>query len=192
MRFSLGILLSVFVFSSCGRQYHMAAGESYDTDSSYIYSLPYPQGDKHLLVQGYNSWFSHKGRLGLDFKMKTGSPILAARSGVVIRVQEGFKTGGANKKYYGKANSVVIRHDDGSQALYGHLKQNGALVEVGDTIRLGQLIAYSGSTGYSAFPHLHFSVWNAGPNGRRMLLPTRFYTRKGIKYLKPGKWYKAF
>lgn len=190
-RLCLGVIL-LFFFSSCGRQFHMATGEKDDTDSSYIYALPYPQGDKHLLVQGYNSWFSHKGRLGLDFKMKKGSPILAARNGVVLRVQESFTTGGVGKKYYGKANSVVIRHEDGTQALYGHLKQNGALVQPGDTVRQGQLIAYSGSTGYSAFPHLHFSVWNAGANGRRMLLPTRFYTRKGVMYLKPGKWYKAF
>jgi murein DD-endopeptidase MepM/ murein hydrolase activator NlpD len=192
MRFYLGVALMAFVFSSCGRQYYMTAGEPADADSSFVYTLPYPEGTKHLLVQGYNSWFSHKGRLGLDFKMKKGSPVLAARGGVVVRVQEGFNTGGVNKKYYGKANSVIIKHDDGSQALYGHLKQNGALVQVGDTVRQGQLIAYSGSTGYSAFPHLHFSVWNAGANGRRMLLPTRFHTRNGVKYLKPGKWYKAF
>lgn len=169
----------------------MAAGELTDADSSFVYTLPYPEGTKHLLVQGYNSWFSHKGRLGLDFKMKKGSPILAARNGVVIRVQESFTSGGVNKRFYGKANSVVIKHDDGSQALYGHLKQNGALVQPGDTVHQGQLIAYSGSTGYSAFPHLHFSVWNSSSNGRRMLLPTRFQTSKGIKYLKPGKWYKA-
>ena len=169
----------------------MATGETQDADNTYIYALPYPQGDKHLLVQGYNSWFSHKGRLGLDFKMKRGSPVLAARPGIIVRVQENFTAGGVNKKFYGKANTVVIKHEDGSQALYGHLKQNGALVNVGDTIRQGQLIAYSGSTGYSAFPHLHFSVWNIGANGQRMLLPTRFQTRKGVKYLKPGKWYKA-
>jgi len=192
MRFYLGVVLLAFLFASCGRQYHMAAGENADTDSSFVYTLPYPEGNKHLLIQGYNSWFSHKARLGLDFKMRKGSPITAARAGVVVRVQEGFTKGGVNKKYYGKANSVVIRHDDGSQALYGHLKQNGAVVNVGDTIQQGQLIAYSGSTGYSAFPHLHFSVWNATPNGRRQLLPTRFHTRKGIKYLKPGKTYKAF
>jgi len=192
MRFYLGLALMVILVSSCGRQYHMAAGEHADTDSSFVYTLPFPEGNKHLLVQGYNSWFSHKGRLGLDFKMKKGSPITAARGGVVVRVQEGFTKGGIHRKYYGKANSVIIRHEDGTQALYGHLKHNGALVQVGDTVRQGQLIAYSGSTGYSAFPHLHFSVWGPSPNGRRLLLPTRFHTRSGIKYLKPGKWYKAF
>jgi murein DD-endopeptidase MepM/ murein hydrolase activator NlpD len=190
MRFYLGAVLIMVLFSSCGKQYHMAKSEAVDTDSSYVYVLPYPEGTKRLLIQGYNSWFSHKGRLGLDFKMKKGSPVTAARAGVVVRVQESFTKGGVHSRYYGKANSVVIRHDDGSQALYGHLQHNGALVQLGDTVRQGQLIAYSGSTGYSAFPHLHFSVWNPAPNGRR-LLPTRFHTRKGIKYLKPGKWYKA-
>jgi murein DD-endopeptidase MepM/ murein hydrolase activator NlpD len=109
---------------------------------------------------------------------------------VVVRVQQDFTKGGINKKYYGRANAVVIKHDDGTQAIYGHLRHNGALVQPGDTVRQGQLIAYSGSTGYSAFPHLHFSVWSTAPTGR-MLLPTRFHTRRGIRYLKPGKWYKS-
>src|SRR6476620_3636107 len=158
MRWICYSVLLIFFFSSCGRQYHMAKSEAEDTDSSYVYTLPYPEGTNRLLIQGYNSWFSHKGRLGLDFKMPKGSPVTAARAGVVVRVQESYTKGGVHRKYYGKANSVVIRHDDGTQALYGHLKHNGALVQVGDTIRQGQLIAYSGSTGYSAFPHLHFSV----------------------------------
>lgn len=172
-------------------QYKFANQELALKDSSYVYTLPFPPGNKSLLVQGYRSKFSHKNRLALDFKMKKGSLVTAAREGVVVRVEESFTKGGTNKKYLGKANMVVIRHADGSQAMYAHLQHNGALVNIGDTVKTGQVIAKSGSTGYSALPHLHFIVWGPVPGGGRSQLPTRFYTRKGIQYLKPGKKYEA-
>jgi murein DD-endopeptidase MepM/ murein hydrolase activator NlpD len=177
---------------SCGTQHQFANSIEAENDSSYIYALPYPKGDNHLLIQGYNSSLSHSGRRALDFKMNKGSPVLAARSGVVVSVQESATKGGLKNKYLHNGNYVIIRHNDGTQAYYGHLQFNGALVQVGDTVTQGQAIAKSGSTGYSAFPHLHFIVWGRTPSGGRSSLPTRFKTRKGVKYLKPGTWYKAF
>ena len=159
-------------------------------DNSFIYALPYPEGESHRLIQGYKSQLSHKGRLALDFRMKKGSIVTAARAGVVVRVEQSFTKGGIGKKYLRKANQVIIRHDDGSQAYYGHLEHNGSLVKTGDTVRQGQPIARSGSTGYSALPHLHFIVWGPVPGGGRSQLPTRFLTDKGIGYLKPGKKYR--
>lgn len=184
------IVLLVLFLASCGRQFHFRASGA-GADTSYVYRLPFPTGHTHLMIQGYNSQFSHRGRLGLDFKMKTGSPITAARSGVVVALQEGNTKGGASSKYFRQANSVTIRHSDGSHSSYGHLKHNGVVVSVGDTVQQGQLIAYSGNTGYSALPHLHFSVFRNKASGGREMLPTRFYTRKGIQYLRPGRWYKA-
>lgn len=180
----------LFLFGSCGVQYRLAGTEAYEEDSSFVYRLPFPENKSHLLVQGYNSLFSHRGRFSLDFKMKSGTSILAARAGVVVRVEENYKKGGVSKRYSGKANLVVIRHSDGSNAYYGHLLYNGALVNVGDSVKQGQVIAKSGSTGFSAFPHLHFTVWGLTPNGRKQL-PTRFLTKRGIEYLKPGRWYRA-
>ena len=52
-------------------------------DTSYLYSLPYTKGTSHLLIQGYLSSYSHKNRAALDFKMKQGTPVHAARGGVV-------------------------------------------------------------------------------------------------------------
>ena len=185
------LCIGVFVlFSSCGVQHRFASKQEHDNDSSYVYSLPYPKGTSHLVLQGYNSQLSHKKRLALDFKMKKGSLVTAARGGVVVRVVENFTRGGISKKFLDKANQVVIRHDDGSQAYYGHLQYKGVLVNTGDTVKQGDVIAKSGSTGYSATPHLHFTVWGPTPNGRSQL-PTRFKTKKGAAYLKPGKWYRA-
>lgn len=183
---SLALIVLVLSLASCGRQFRFEETETQPQDVSPVYRLPFPSGTTSRLIQGYNSKLSHKGRLALDFKMKSGSPVLAARSGIVSRVVEHYTKGGTSKKYYGKANAVVIRHSDGSQAMYAHLQHEGALVNVGDTVQAGQLIARSGSTGYSATPHLHFIVWGRGGG-----VPTRFMTKRGARYLKPGVRYKA-
>jgi murein DD-endopeptidase MepM/ murein hydrolase activator NlpD len=181
----------LLVLGSCGVQHQFTHTPQTDQDESFVYALPYPKGEKHLLIQGYKSSFSHKARLALDFKMKKGSLVTAAREGVVVRVEERYKKGGVSKKYLGRANQVVIRHSDGSQAMYAHLQFEGALVNVGDTVQQGQVIAKSGSTGYSALPHLHFIVWGPMPNGGRGQIPTRFQTKSGPRYLKPGKSYTS-
>lgn len=187
----IAFFTALFFLSSCGTQYHFAGSAQMPADTSFVYELPYPKGTSHLLIQGYNSKFSHRGRLGLDFKMKQGSPVAAARSGVVVTVQQSATRGGLKKKYLHNGNYIIVRHSDGTQAYYGHLQHNGSLVQVGDTITVGQVIAKSGSTGYSAFPHLHFIAWGTNRStGGRGQLPTRFKTQKGITYLKPGNWYE--
>ena len=157
-------------------------------DTSYIYSLPYAKGTSHLLIQGYFSGFSHKNRAALDFKMKKGTPVYASRGGVVIRLEEQHSKGGRNKKYRKEANLVIIQHHDGTRAGYWHLQQNGVLVNIGDTVEQGQLIALSGKTGYTFLPHLHFIVWTNN-NGSWQQVPTRFATSAGIKYLRPFRRY---
>jgi murein DD-endopeptidase MepM/ murein hydrolase activator NlpD len=156
-------------------------------DTSFVYLLPYKPGTKQWMVQGYYSKHSHRHMAAIDFKMKPGTTICAARSGVVTDVTDASNRGGLHVKYMSDWNYVVIQHADGSRALYGHLKQHGALVKKGDSVNAGTPIALSGNTCYSAFPHLHFQVWDA--NGRQ--LPTRFRTKKGIRYLKPLKWYAS-
>jgi len=158
-------------------------------DTSFVYHLPYEKGTKHLLVQGYFSKFSHKNRAALDFKMKRGTTICAAREGVVVRVKEDGNKGGWNKKYRPYGNVIVIQHADGSRAGYWHLKFNGALVNVGDTVKQDQPIGLSGKTGYTLFPHLHFIVWRFDGNGQWLQVGTHFKTSKGIKYLRPMRWY---
>lgn len=158
-------------------------------DTSYVYALPYEPGEKHGIVQGYFGPFSHKERAALDFKMKRGTKITAAREGVVTRVKEDGDRGGWNKKYSRYGNNIIITHADGSRAGYWHLQLNGALVNVGDTVKKGQVIGLSGKTGYTALPHLHFLVWKNN-NGQWQQVATRFETSKGIKYLRGWKKYK--
>ena len=160
-------------------------------DTSYVYALPYESNESHLLIQGYFSRFSHKERAALDFIMKKGTKILAARGGIVVRVKEDGDKGGWNKKYRPYGNLIVIQHADGSRAGYWHLQQNGALVNVGDTVHRGQVIGLSGKTGYTALPHLHFLVWTFNNRGDWQQVPTRFETSKGINYLRPLRKYRS-
>ena len=142
------------------------------------------------MVQGYFGPFSHRERAALDFKMKRGTKITAARGGVVTRVKEDGDKGGWNKKYRPYGNNIIIQHDDGSRAGYWHLQLNGALVKVGDSVKQGQVIALSGKTGYAAMPHLHFMVWSFDNSRQWQQVPTRFATSKGVIYLRGWKKYK--
>ena len=143
-----------------------------------------------MVVQGNESLFSHAGDYAIDFKMKPGTKVMAARGGVVVRVRDSTKTGGLGKKYVGTANGITIQHSDGTYGHYLHLQYKGALVVVGDTVQLGQHIGFSGSTGFSAFPHLHFEVTRQ-PQVSHDDFPVQFQTRGGIKFLQPLHWYKA-
>jgi len=182
-------ILSAFTASAqlSDREIYDAKGGRIKNDTSYVYWLPYMSGKKFFLAQAANSHMSHKDELSLDFKMKKGSQICAARDGVVIEVKKDSDKGGLKDEYLSQGNHIIIQHNDGSIAQYWHLEKDGAYVNVGDTVQKGQLIGLSGNTGYTAFPHLHFQVKDK--TGKQIL--TRFVTRKGIIYLRPAKWYKC-
>jgi murein DD-endopeptidase MepM/ murein hydrolase activator NlpD len=158
-------------------------------DTSYVYALPFEEGKSFRVIQGYFSSMTHKERAALDFNMKRGTKITAAREGVVVRVKEDGTSGGLNKKYRSQGNNIVIQHTDGSRAGYWHLQHEGVLVNVGDSVKKGQVIALSGKTGYAFVPHLHFLVW-IYKDGKWNQVGTRFQTSKGIKYLRGLKKYR--
>ena len=112
--------------------------------------------------QGFDGQFSHddeQNRYALDFAADIGTPIMAARGGTVMQVEADFSKAGMTKETYGgRANFVRILHDDGTMALYAHLKTGGVLVRVGQQVQAGQQIGLSGNTGFTTGPHLHFAV----------------------------------
>jgi murein DD-endopeptidase MepM/ murein hydrolase activator NlpD len=112
--------------------------------------------------QGFGGSFSHndpQNRYAVDFAADIGTPVLAARDGVVMQVENDFAKAGLNRERYGgRANFIRILHDDGTMALYAHLREEGALVRVGQRVRAGQQIGISGNTGFTTGPHLHFAV----------------------------------
>ena len=137
-------------------------------DTLYNYGLPFLKGKSYKILQGQNSNFTHKGsfsKYAIDFKMKTGQKVCAIRDGLVVKVKEHFTKGGRNKKYRNFANLIIIAHKDGTFAQYVHLKKDGAIVKEGDTVKKGQVIGYSGNTGMSTEPHLHFAVYKPTKTG---------------------------
>jgi len=185
-------LLPLYCFSQGNYSTEDLKAGKFKADSSYIYSLPFENKKKVFLIQGYESKiFSHKNERALDFKVKKGTKVCAARAGVVISVREDSDKGGLKKENLSDGNYVSIQHIDGSVAHYWHLQKNGTMVNVGDTVKTGQWIGLSGNTGYSAFPHLHFEVQGYDASGDYKQLATRFRTNKGTMYLRPGKFYRA-
>lgn len=160
-------------------------------DSSFIYNLPFKNKKKVFLIQAYESKMSHKGERALDFKIKNGTTICAAREGIVSAARKDSDKGGLKDENLADGNYITIKHSDGSVAHYWHLQKDGVLVNTGDTVIAGQAIGLSGNTGYSAFPHLHFEVQGYDASGNYVQLPTRFYTDKGVIYLRPGKFYRT-
>ncbi|HUP87056.1 MAG TPA: peptidoglycan DD-metalloendopeptidase family protein [Acidimicrobiales bacterium] len=83
---------------------------------------------------------------GVDFSASTGTPVKASEAGsvAVAAVRGGY------------GNAVILDHDNGLATLYGHLSRFA--VDEGATVARGQVIGYSGSSGFSTGPHLHFEV----------------------------------
>ena len=124
------------------------------------YVLPYSEGTAYEVGQSYcfaNG--THRDQLAYDFLMPIGTEVLAARSGEVVLLYDGSPDDNT-----GYANYLFIQHDDGSVALYGHLQEGSALVELRESVEAGDLIALGGNSGSSMVPHLHFAVFADWPN----------------------------
>lgn len=166
----LAILIPVLAIASCGgggsgRSAAPLAGcGPYPDEASSPYVLPYEAGTAYRVSQGNCTNFSHAtgtpDQYAYDFVMPIGTVLIASRAGTVTRITDTFED---NTGVPGEENVVGITHDDGSQALYFHLAENGAMVTMGQVVRQGDVIALSGNSGNSTEPHLHFLV--VGPPG---------------------------
>jgi hypothetical protein len=92
--------------------------------------------------------YCYDGHSGIDYGMATNTPIIATANGTVITVQTSST---------GYGNRIVIKHDNEYRTLYAHL--NMLSVSNGQIVKSGDIIGYSGSTGNSSGPHLHFGVY---------------------------------
>lgn len=193
-------LLNAFALPGGSRDYHYryyfdwAIGSLAPPADDYLYRLPYAAGRAYRVLQGFGSSFSHTGRehYAVDFDMPEGTPVLAAREGVVARVVERHDRGCWERGCGKFANFIVILHPDGTTGEYYHLRRDGAVVEEGEAVRRGQLIGYSGNTGHTTTPHLHFAVYRADSWGQTRSLPFRFHSRRGVvERVRSGRRYVA-
>ena len=150
-----------------GQQYRIAMNFKFSIGSpdvvhspNAIYQLPFM--DRQLITVGQimggriSTHNSLSSKYAVDFTVPVGTPIMAARKGRVVDIDQNYGEGGADPLL--KANHVLILHEDGTLGLYSHLAQNRISVIFGQRVEAGELIAYSGNTGYSSGPHLHFVV----------------------------------
>jgi murein DD-endopeptidase MepM/ murein hydrolase activator NlpD len=153
-------------------------------DDEHLYLLPYARGQSYRVLQGFGSGFSHRGieQYAVDFKMDVGTPVHAARSGIVARVEERHNKGCWEDGCGRYANFIVVLHDDGTTGEYYHLEQHGALVDVGDHVVAGQEIGRSGNTGHTTMPHLHFAVYRATNRATTQSIPITFLSADGVVY----------
>jgi hypothetical protein len=141
------------------------------------YELPFPSNPSRKVIQGFHGKFSHFGpyEYAIDWAMPVGSLVLAARDGVVVAIRDDSTEGGKDRaKFEGKENFVQVLHSDGTIGCYVHLKFKGALVELGRSVHAGDPIAYSGNTGWTSQPHLHFHVQIPIDGDKFQSLPIRF------------------
>jgi murein DD-endopeptidase MepM/ murein hydrolase activator NlpD len=104
-------------------------------------------GSRRHPILGYRKMHS-----GVDFAAPRGTPILAAGSGVIERAN----------RYGSFGNYVRIRHSDGYQTAYAHMKGFARGIRAGSRVSQDQVIGYVGTTGRSTGPHLHYEVIHNG------------------------------
>ncbi len=97
--------------------------------------------------------YSGSGHNGIDFRASVGTPVRTALSGTVIETGDTDQYSGCYS--YGKW--ALVKHNNGLSTLYAHLSLTK--VSAGQTVVTGDVIGYSGNTGYSTGPHLHFTVY---------------------------------
>jgi len=128
------------------------------TKNKYIYPTKIYDGVRIT----YDESPAHVGNLkySVDFIMEENREVFAPEDGVVVDMKVDSSIGGEGQEFDELGNFIEIRHKNDEYSICEHLKKDGAVVKVGDKVKKGQLIGYSGATGWLAHlgPHLHFMV----------------------------------
>jgi murein DD-endopeptidase MepM/ murein hydrolase activator NlpD len=137
-------------------KFEYSLGDPAGASMAYRYPLPW-RGGPFRVSQGANGQYSHfgpKNRYAIDIAMPEGTPIIAARGGVVIKTENSQDGRGTDAS----GNFVRVLHNDGTMGVYLHLKKGSVSVREGQQVAVGSPLALSGNTGNSSGPHLHFVV----------------------------------
>lgn len=127
-------------------------------ESYWLYAMPF---SKEIRVRESTDSPAHAGPYchAIDFLMPDGSMVLVPKSGKIIQVKDDSNRGGPSKEFEDDLNYITIAHGANEFSQLCHLGFRKALVREGQEVSMGQLIAYTGSTGWTYEPHLHFMVF---------------------------------
>jgi murein DD-endopeptidase MepM/ murein hydrolase activator NlpD len=136
------------------------------TVASPLRGFCHPLNGAGILSQGIRGE-THRGRIeyAYDLKAHIGTPVYAMRAGRVISVEDRYSDTGGGAENMTQFNYVLIEHEGGYRSAYLHLQQGfqgKVQLAANDTIESGQLIGYSGNSGWSSGPHLHVEVQEPG------------------------------
>ncbi|MCK6602834.1 MAG: M23 family metallopeptidase [Bacteroidetes bacterium] len=153
--------------------------------------LPFPVGTAYLCTQGFNSSWSHFGSFAysVDFAMPAGTVVTAARAGLVVYAVSEYSD---SDHIPGHENVVILRHSDTTYSRYSHLSFQGVKVRVADEVNPGDTLGFSGNSGDSNRPHLHFDVTGTFTGRADRTIPFDFLnTSPQPVGLNPGNVYTA-
>ena len=128
--------------------------------------------------------FTYNGHDATDALIRTfgeqalGVPIFAALDGTVISTHDGEPD--MNTSCQGVGNHVIIDHGNSRICYYWHFKTNSILVSPGQTVRAGQELGLTGSSGCSDYPHLHFGTYDNGASIEPFAGPCRTGTSEWV------------
>jgi len=130
------------IFGSVISLFERFFGEGNETQHFFINPV------KGFIIYGYKP---EEGHMGVDYGVKTGTPVYATSGGIVLfanyTIEDGYK--------------LLIKHDDEYYSLYKHC--SSLMVKERDYVNQGELIALSGNSGVNTSgPHLHFELWQGG------------------------------
>jgi murein DD-endopeptidase MepM/ murein hydrolase activator NlpD len=149
-------------------------------DLAHVYKLPFSAESKFPLRSGYGGRANRQvaaNEYMLVWDMPEGTPVLAARDGVVVGIRDDSNERGMTDEFRNRANVVVIEHADGTLAEYVHLKYQGSAVKLGQAVKTGDLIGYSGNTGFSRNPNLLVRISRVNPPAMRESLAAIWDTK---------------
>jgi murein DD-endopeptidase MepM/ murein hydrolase activator NlpD len=136
------------------------------TVASPLTGFCHPLNGAGYLSQGIRGTTHHdRMEYAYDLAASIGTPVYAMRAGRVIGVQDRYPDTGGGAENVSKFNYVLVEHDGGYRSAYLHLQQGfrgQVQIKAGDTVEIGQLIGYSGNSGWSSGPHLHIELQEPG------------------------------
>jgi murein DD-endopeptidase MepM/ murein hydrolase activator NlpD len=123
------------------------------------YLLPIPSNALKRIDKTTSPVHTGKLRNAIDFVAEANTTVLAAADGIVTFVKDDSYIGGPSIEYWNDSNFIVIQHANGEYSRYDHLAHKSVVVNVGQPVKSGQVIARVGTTGFTFVPHLHFQVF---------------------------------